>query len=713
MDAKTTQLRSDSRRHRRGLAWLPPFARLVVVVLATTLPFLAPPGWALSGSTFFTGAVLLILSPRFAATLRRPLLRWILVVPLLTTVMLVLGNSLFSPLCGVDDDGVIFGPLRVNRCGFDLGIRSGLRLGGVSAIGIAWLLSSTLPEFYDGLAPMPLLRRWALPFTRHLQFSLREYAVIAQSLAVRGLRIRSLRKTLSRDPVGTFRRNGIAFLSLLRSLMNRFIRRTSLFAYATNSHVPATGSAATPVPAVEAVSLRIKPAATAPDVLHDASFVVPLCETVLVAGADGAGKSTLLKALAGVIPCVQGCISGTLKLFGTPTKGLLISDFGKLVAYFSQETGVHVLGLTVGQELRLAAASEEAVAEAVDALGLTDLLDRQITMLSGGETIRLVLASVLARRAPLLLMDDPFDQLDRDGRMALIAAMHAVRKESPVTIIVAEKNAIAFRDLITTIIVIEGGTVRTISRNEHRWHDPAWLASLGLSEWSLPNRPPEASRTEESIAELRDVSIELGDRVVLRNVTLELRRGELVLVQGPNGSGKTTAMLGLVGALDANIIAGERWSSPGTRFGYVFQDTALQFATATSLGELLLTRLARSTDGTKQDDDYAREQLLWVGVPEAADPFEIHASHQKLLAFAAMALGADVVVVDEPTIGAGAWAVDRLLTRLLELRAQRKCVVLISHDARLLPIADRVLKFTDGSLIRVEGSATEVRGVNG
>lgn len=709
MNATATQLPPSSRRRRYGLASLPPFARLVAVISATTLPFFASPTWTLSGCTFLVGVVLLVLSPRFVSIFHRPVLRWILVAPLLTAIMLILGNGLFSPPCA-GEDGVIFGPFRINHCGLNLGVRTGLRFGGVNAIGIAWLLSSRLPEFYDALAPIPLLGRWALPFTRRLQFSLREYAVIAQSLAVRGLRIRTLRKTLAHDPVGSFRRNGIAFLSLLRSLMNRFLRRTSLIAYATDSHKLASEAATTSAPAIDALSLRIKPTSTAPDVIQDVSFTVPLGEFVLVAGRDAVGKSTLLKALAGVIPCVQGSIGGTLKLLGTATKGFLIADFGKLLAYFSQETEVHVLGLTVGQELRLAASSEEAIAEAVAAMGLTDLLDRQTTMLSGGETVRLVLASVLARRTPLLVMDDPFDQLDREGRKSLIVALQSLLDKAPVTIVVAEKNARALRDLITTILVIESGDVRTVSQNDHRWDDPAWLSNLGLSNWTVPDRPREIVSSQESLAGLRDVSIELGDQIVVNNATLELRRGELVLVQGPNGSGKTTAMLALVGALDANIVVGERWSADGSTFGYVFQDTALQFATATALGELFLSRLARSGNGTQQPDSDIREKLTWVGVPEDVDPFEMHPSHQKLLAFVAMSLGADVVVIDEPTIGAGAWAVERLLGRLLDLRAEGKCVVLISHESRLLPIADRVLEFSMGSLVQMNVDGSEVRG---
>lgn len=695
MEATTTPLRTGS-PFRCGLAWLPPFWRLLFVVFATTLPFLAPPSWGLSAGTFLAGFALLAASPRFLTILRRPILRWILLVPFLTTAMLMLGNTLFSPPCG-PQDGQVWDPLRINLCGVNLGIRAGLRFGGVNAIGIAWLLSSRIPEFYDALAPIPFVGRWALPFARRLQFSLREYAVIGQSLAVRGLKIRSLRRTLSIDPVGTLRRNRIAFLSLLRSLMHRFLRRTALFAYASESHVSASGVVNVDT-AIDTVSLFVRPVSTVPDVIRGASFSVPRGEFVLVTGRDAAGKSTLLRALAGLIPCVQGAVQGTLKLFGTPTDGFLIADFGKRLAYFSQEPEIHLLGLTVLQELELAAASDDAVEEASLAMGLTGLLDRQTTTLSGGETVRLVLASVLARAAPLLLLDDPFDQLDSDGRAALLLALSSLRHRSTVTVLIADRSAHALRELITSILVVEDGSVRHVSKDQHHWDDTAWLERLGLSSWAVPHRVASAPGGE-AVAALRGVSVELGDKTVVDRVIFELQRGEIVLVQGPNGSGKTTAMLALVGALDTSIILGERWSVEGTKFGYVFQDTALQFATATVLEELFLSRLARYGDSDHEFERRAHAGLTWVGVPEASDPFDLHPSHQKLLAFATMSLGADVLVVDEPTIGAGSWAVERLLGRLLDLRASGTCIVLISHDTRFLSIADRVLQFSSGSLI--------------
>lgn len=695
MEAGTTTARR-TRPFRRGLAWLPPFVRLLVVVSATTLPFLAPPTWELSGGIFIVGIILLVASPRFVPIARRPVLRWILVVPLLTTAMLILGNTLFSPLCGAED-GQLWGPLRINLCGLDLGVRAGLRFGGVNAIGIAWLLSSRLPEFYDAFKPIPVVGRWALPFTRRLQFSLREYSVIGQSLTVRGLKIRSLRKTLIRDPVGTFRRNRIAFLSLLRSLMHRFLRRTSLFAYASESHVSATQVGNENAPAVEAVSLSVRPASSAPDVIHSASFSVRRGEIVLIAGRDTAGKSTLLKALAGVIPCVQGAISGTLRLYGTPTDGFLIADFGRLLAYFSQEPEIHLLGLTVRQELALATTSAVAMDEAVATMGLGPLLDRQTTMLSGGETVRLVLASVLARGAPLLILDDPLDQLDLDGRAALVNALKNLRERYPLTVLIAERNAHALRELITSILVVVDGSVQRVE-SQPRWNDASWLDGLGLAPWTILNGRSRATEQQAPVAALRDVSIELGDQTVVDRVTFELQRGEIVLVQGPNGSGKTTAMLALVGALDTSIIHGERWLAKETKFGYVFQDTALQFATATALEELLLSRLARSAPSDDDFEHRAYDGLAWVGIAEDADPFDLHPSYQKLLAFAAMSPGVDVLVVDEPTIGAGSWAVERLLAKLLEMRAQGTCVVLISHDSRLLPIADRILQFSSGSL---------------
>jgi energy-coupling factor transport system ATP-binding protein len=165
-------------------------------------------------------------------------------------------------------------------------------------------------------------------------------------------------------------------------------------------------------------------------------------------------------------------------------------------------------------------------------------------------------------------------------------------------------------------------------------------------------------------------------------------------------------MLALVGALNPSIVGGRRWFADGVKFGYVFQDTALQFAAATAMSEVLLTQLGRGGSANSVGEAKIAEDIAtWVGVGEDADPLDVHPSNQKLLAFAAMSIGADILVVDEPTVGAGGWAIRRLLDRITHLREQGCCVVLISHERRLLPIADRVLEFSAGRLIPTSGSA--------
>jgi ABC-type Mn2+/Zn2+ transport system ATPase subunit len=143
-------------------------------------------------------------------------------------------------------------------------------------------------------------------------------------------------------------------------------------------------------------------------------------ESLALVGANGSGKSTLLKAMAGLLPI----LSGELRILGdrplaSPSR----------VAYLGQfhHTGF-VLPLRASEIVRMARFAshglfgalgeedEEAVAEAMAAVGLADIASESLTSLSGGQRQRVFIAQALARRAELLLLDEPEANLDAASR---------------------------------------------------------------------------------------------------------------------------------------------------------------------------------------------------------------------------------------------------------------------------------------------------------
>lgn len=204
-----------------------------------------------------------------------------------------------------------------------------------------------------------------------------------------------------------------------------------------------------------------------------------------------------------------------------------------------------------------------------------------------------------------------------------------------------------------------------------------------------------------------------GGRLVLRQVTLTVREGEIVALIGPSGSGKTTLLsiaggllapsrgrVGVDGVALAHLDPAGRRAALRGRVGFVFQRflllpelTALENAALGGrLGGLPVAAAVRS----------ARELLgrLGLGARLADFPETLSAGEQQRVAVArALAAGPALVLADEPTASLDWPTADRVLEALRGLVAVRRTGVLVAtHDSRVAAAADRVLTLRDGAL---------------
>lgn len=202
-------------------------------------------------------------------------------------------------------------------------------------------------------------------------------------------------------------------------------------------------------------------------------------------------------------------------------------------------------------------------------------------------------------------------------------------------------------------------------------------------------------------------------RQVLFDVSLEVRAGEIVILTGPSGSGKTT-LLTLIGALRSaqqgslRVLGRElRGADESTlvsvrrQIGYVFQQHNL----LESLSAQQNVRMAVQLEGelsARELEGRAAEALASVGLAERAHghPSELSGGERQRVAIArALARRPRIVLADEPTA-----ALDRETGRgvvdLLQRLARRDgvTVVLVTHDSRVLDVADRILAIEDGRL---------------
>ena len=407
--------------------------------------------------------------------------------------------------------------------------------------------------------------------------------------------------------------------------------------------------------------------------LSDVSLQIDEGETVALLGLSGSGKSTLIRALAGLVPHFHGGrFEGRVEVAGLDTRRARPADIAGSAAVVFQDPEDQVVMTRVLREVafgleNLGVAAneiEERAEEALDAVGALELRDRRVTELSGGELQRVCLAGALAMRPRLLLLDEPTSQLDEEGAARFLAAAQA----SGCALLLSEQRIERALERCGRALALEAGA---LALDGERAEARRWLARQvdGLGAGQLGVQLPEPQ--DEVVLELADVSFAYGARAAVCSLDLQVRRGEIVVLEGENGSGKTTV---------AKLAAGLLEPCEGTiqrsaRAGYLSQDPGRYLVRDRVLDEVRL--------GAGESAERALEALRAVELAWAAErhPRDLSSGERERLGIAAVTAGLpDLLVLDEPTRG-----VDPLRKRAIEAlvrahAARGAAVIVATHD---------------------------------
>jgi putative ABC transport system ATP-binding protein len=223
----------------------------------------------------------------------------------------------------------------------------------------------------------------------------------------------------------------------------------------------------------------------------------------------------------------------------------------------------------------------------------------------------------------------------------------------------------------------------------------------------------------EPVIRLENISREFFDgkirRKVLKNINLEIYPGELTVVAGPSGSGKTTLLtiMGLVlRPTDGKIIIGDREVTGSSEaklatlrlqnYGFVFQQDALIPALSAE-DNILFAHSVQGDRATKELKRKALDLLAQFGLDKQAHvkPQRLSGGEKQRVSIARAMINDPVLLLcDEPTSSLDVENSKIVLDVLKKLsRDESRGVVLISHDSRVFPYADRLVKLENGEIV--------------
>ncbi|MEM2986566.1 MAG: energy-coupling factor transporter ATPase [Nitrososphaerota archaeon] len=499
-------------------------------------------------------------------------------------------------------------------------------------------------------------------------------------------------------------------------------------------------------------------------------------EFIGLMGPTGAGKSTLCLAISGLIPWVlPGEIKGNIIINGMNTRKYSMKDITEKVGIVFQDPEIQFIMMSVVDEIaigleRMNLPRSEMIKRvdwALDIVNMQEYKDVSPEELSGGQKQRVAIASILVIEPKIFIFDEPTSDLDPIGRSEVYSVISKIREEKKSTIIMVEHNLEEVAPYADRFILMHDGSIildlpkddffeeiekiLEISRNVPQIAEFFYiLRRKGAWDGKIPitfndaceefkkihsknlieiknfhssksfKEDKNSFNENEPIIIVKNLYYQYPDgTIALKNINLNIKKGEYLAIVGQNGSGKTTLVKHFNGLLKPTrgkvIVKGIDVSSSRVRelinhVGYVFQNPDHQLFCQTVFDEVMF-----NFKQLKIDEKHAKEKALKI--LETMDllkyaeehPFFLGKGQRRKLAIASvLSLNPEIIIVDEPTTGQD-WKGSKEIMNILDRlnREERRTIIVITHNMRVVAEhCDRVIIMSNGRAI-FDGSVKE------
>ena len=482
-------------------------------------------------------------------------------------------------------------------------------------------------------------------------------------------------------------------------------------------------------------------------------------EKVLIAGPSGSGKSTLAGCINGLNPFSNpGESTGKLIVDGVDAMHSSIFELSAHVGTVLQDPDGQFIGLTVGEDIAFALENSctpqdkmhEITKHAAELVGIENHLDYAPHELSGGQKQRVSLAGVMVDDVKILLFDEPLANLDPAAGKQAIELIDEIQKKTDTTVLIIEHRLedVLWRNVDRIVLVNEGTILADMTPDEllstnllrdNGIREPLYITAMRyagiditkekkpshvdfvdldehdkekLRNWFFAQPLSYKEPEKETLLEVKNLSFGYNrGQQTLKNVSLSVKKGEMVSIVGRNGAGKSTFSKLVCGFEDPNQgeiffegqdLLKENIRSRAKKIGYVMQNPN-QMISKTMIYDEVALALQKSGKSEEEICRKVEDTLKVCGLyPFRNWPISALSFGQKKRVTIASVLVQDpkLIILDEPTAGQDFKHYTEIMEFLRGLNEQGVTVIMITHDMHLmLEYTPSALVFSDGQLI--------------
>ncbi|MCR5791887.1 MAG: sugar ABC transporter ATP-binding protein [Lachnospiraceae bacterium] len=469
--------------------------------------------------------------------------------------------------------------------------------------------------------------------------------------------------------------------------------------------------------------------------LDNVNFSVKRGEIHCLVGENGAGKSTLMKVLSGVYP--HGTYSGDIVYDGEVQKFRNIADSeSKGIAIIYQELAL-IPELSVYENIffghEIASNNiinwNETIVRAKEELkkvGL-DNVDPSVKLktLGVGQQQLVEIAKALSKNVKLLILDEPTSSLNEDDSENLLELLKKLQKEGVTSIMISHKlkEVTAIADTVT--VLRDGSTICSMDAHEREIKEEEIIQNMVGRK--LDNIYPKRAEKKigDVVFELKDWTVEDPEknyREILHHVNMNVRKGEIVGLQGLMGAGRTELAMSIFGnpkgyrITDGHLYMNgkeKRYHSPAAAIkdglAYVTEDRKgnglilmqdIRYNISVANLDALVKKLSINENEEIRIANYYKESINIKAPSIEQKVGNLSGGNQQKVQLAKwMFVEPNVLILDEPTRGIDVGAKFEIYTLMNRLVEEGMSIIMISSELpEILGMSDRLYVMSEGTI---------------